>query len=60
MLAPPWRWPRPNLAFSTGDNEAGLLPASLADSLVFTKPYRIADVEQSLRRMVAQRGSERG
>jgi hypothetical protein len=47
-------------AFSTGDNEAGLLPASLADSLVFTKPYRIADVEQSLRRMVAQRGSERG
>ncbi len=41
-------------AFSTGYNEAGILPDSLADSQIFSKPYRIADVERRLRQMVAK------
>ncbi len=41
-------------AFSTGYNEAGFLPDSLADAQIFSKPYRISDVERRLRQMVAK------
>jgi len=47
-------------AFNTGYNEAGILPASLAGSQIFAKPYRIADVEQRLRLMVANGATSRG
>ncbi|MBU4432930.1 MAG: response regulator [Alphaproteobacteria bacterium] len=40
-------------AFSTGYDEASILPDELAGSHIFAKPYRIADVEQRLRSMVA-------
>jgi CheY-like chemotaxis protein len=41
-------------AFSTGYNELSILPDSLAGSQIFSKPYRIADVERCLRQMVAK------
>ncbi len=40
-------------AFSTGYNEASILPDHLLGAQIFTKPYRTADVEQRLRQMVA-------
>ncbi len=40
-------------AFSTGYNDIGILPETLAGSEIFAKPYRIADVERRLRQMVA-------
>jgi two-component sensor histidine kinase/CheY-like chemotaxis protein len=40
-------------AFSTGYNDVGILPDNLAGSQIFAKPYRIVDVEQRLRQMVA-------
>jgi light-regulated signal transduction histidine kinase (bacteriophytochrome)/CheY-like chemotaxis protein len=40
-------------AFSTGYDEASILPDDLAGSHIFAKPYRLAEVEQRLRSMVA-------
>ncbi len=47
-------------AFSTGYNEVDILPASLAGSQILAKPYRIADVEQRLRLMVANGATSKG
>jgi len=40
-------------AFSTGYDQANILPDHLADSQIFAKPYRMADVESRLRRMMS-------
>ncbi|WP_426038663.1 HWE histidine kinase domain-containing protein [Brevundimonas sp. DC300-4] len=40
-------------AFSTGYDETNILPDHLAGSQIFAKPYRMADVESRLRRMMS-------
>ena len=40
-------------AFSTGYDQTSILPEHLAGSQIFTKPYRMADVESRLRRMMS-------
>ena len=40
-------------AFSTGYDETSILPDHLAGSQIFAKPYRMADVESRLRRMMS-------
>jgi light-regulated signal transduction histidine kinase (bacteriophytochrome) len=39
--------------FSTGYDQANILPDHLAGSQIFTKPYRMADVQSRLRRMMS-------
>ncbi|WP_426041671.1 HWE histidine kinase domain-containing protein [Brevundimonas sp. TWP2-3-4b1] len=40
-------------AFSTGYDQTNILPDHLAGSQIFAKPYRMADVESRLRRMMS-------
>lgn len=40
-------------AFGTGYDLANILPPEFADAAVFAKPYRVEDVEQQLRRLLA-------
>jgi len=42
-------------AFSTGYEETNILPGHLAGAHIFSKPYRIDDVEKRLRQMMADR-----
>ena len=44
-------------AFSTGYDQAIKLPDHLAGSQMFIKPYRMADVESHLRRMMSLNAS---
>ena len=41
-------------AFSTGYDQTDMLPAHLAGSIVFAKPYRLADIEKRLRQMMTE------